>query len=379
VSFLLHFTGPSFQQTVTLLPGTPAVVIGRDPGAAVYLPDTKRLISRRHVSIDWFPEGARILVLSSNGISTDLGDYFEGDLVTLGHGQSARLGPYTMLVAAADTVVDPDTTRFSGMGTRPTPMGPDTRSAGLDESPAPTTAPDPWAVLTSQTVPPSGATFPGAAAFAPAAPPTNPERLAVLAVCRGLGIAPPAEGVPFEWERFGRRVRQAVECLGEHIGARAEARRELQVEDGTRIGGGPVNPLKNGMPPADLVQYLLVLPDGIGGLAPTAQALRDAAVEARAHETSARLAAQALAEGAIHEFDPAKLRGTLLKGKLSMTSMVDNARLWDLYTTWHGRSSERLPEWSGHLFNRYYMAAYLRESERLRKALQHAPADGARH
>jgi predicted component of type VI protein secretion system len=201
----------------------------------------------------------------------------------------------------------------------------------------------------------------------------------VLAVCRGLGIAPPAEGVPFEWERFGRRVRQAVECLGEHIGARAEARRELQVEDGTRIGGGPVNPLKNGMPPADLVQYLLVLPDGIGGLAPTAQALRDAAVEARAHETSARLAAQALAEGAIHEFDPAKLRGTLLKGKLSMTSMVDNARLWDLYTTWHGRSSERLAEWSGHLFNRYYMAAYLRESERLRKALQHAPADGARH
>jgi hypothetical protein len=84
VSFLLHFTGPSFQQTVTLLPGTPAVVIGRDPGAAVYLPDTKRLISRRHVSIDWFPEGARMLVLSSNGISTDLGDYFEGDLVTLG-------------------------------------------------------------------------------------------------------------------------------------------------------------------------------------------------------------------------------------------------------------------------------------------------------
>jgi predicted component of type VI protein secretion system len=88
---------------------------------------------------------------------------------------------------------------------------------------------------------------------------------------------------------------------------------------------------------------------------------------------------QALAEGAIHEFDPAKLRGTLLKGKLSMTSMVDNARLWDLYATWHHKNGERLAEWSGHLFNRYYVAAYLRESERLRKALQPPAADGARH
>ncbi len=376
MSFLLHFTGPSFEQTVTLLPGTPAVVVGRDPGAAVYLPDTKRLISRRHLSIDWFPDGARILVLSSNGISTDLGDYFEGDVVTLADGQSGRLGPYTLMVAAGAAAVDPDSTRFSGMGTRPVPVGPVTRSAPLeDPPPPPVPAPDPWAVLTSQTVP-QAARFPGSEAFAPAVP---PERLALLALCRGLGIAPPADGVPFDWEGFGRRVRQATDCLGEHLGARAEARSELQVEDATRLGGGPINPLKNGMPAADLVQYLLVQPDGAGGLLPAAQALSEAAVDVRTHETSARLAAQAMAEGAIHEFEPGKLRGTLLKGKLSVTSVVDNARLWDLYTTWHGKNSERLAEWSGHLFNRYYLAAYLRESERLRKALQPAPADAARH
>ena len=41
--------------------------------------------------------------------------------------------------------------------------------------------------------------------------------------------------------------------------------------------------------------------------------------------------------------------------------LVDNARLWDLYSSHYASKGEKLPEWAEQLFNRYYMAAYLRE------------------
>jgi predicted component of type VI protein secretion system len=93
------------------------------------------------------------------------------------------------------------------------------------------------------------------------------------------------------------------------------------------------------------------------------------AEEARGHEAAMRRAAKGLAEGALKEFDPAKLREQLLKGKMSMTSIVDNARLWDLYSAhYQSRGGDKLPEWADQLFNRYFMAAYLREAERSRRA-----------
>ena len=47
---------------------------------------------------------------------------------------------------------------------------------------------------------------------------------------------------------------------------------------------------------------------------------------------------------------------------------MDNARLWDLYTSHYQAKAKKLPDWTDQLFNKYYMAAYLRELERLRRA-----------
>ena len=416
MSYLLHFTGPSsFEQTVTLQPGTPAVVVGRDTEATVHLPDTDRLISRRHLCIEWCAEGARVQVLSANGIATDRGDFFSGDTVVLADGESGRLGAFSLLVRAAAGApgFDPDATDPSGVGHRAMAAGPVTRSA-LDDAPpasAPAAAKDPWAELVAEWSPPTAApapaapavqrplddpfssstswriedvgafsatgsfsasgslpTAPGALEAPPPATQANtPERLALQSLARGLGIDVPVTVSGFDWERFGMAIRHAVQCLGEHLNTRADAKRELRAEDRTMIGAREANPLKTGMPLKELLHYLLFMPEGAGGYVPARRALEEMADDARAHEAATRSAARGLAEGALKEFEPARLRGVLLKGKLSIASLVDNARLWDLYTNHYEQRAEQVPPWAEELLNRHYMSAYLREAERLRR------------
>ncbi|WP_167772693.1 type VI secretion system-associated FHA domain protein TagH [Ramlibacter henchirensis] len=418
MSYLLHFSGPaSFQQTITLKPGGEPVVVGRDPEAAVYLPDTDRVVSRRHLSIAWSGKGAQVTVLSANGINTDQGDYFSGDEVVLGDGQAARIGSFHLLVSVPAAAVDPDATNFSGMGSRPVPLGPEAKSA----SPAAAaTEKDPWAELLSEWSPGpkrADATVPGSASLAAQAPgsfdrddpfttstswrmlsgsfaaaparaparepdplaalaaeeraavqgdPTTPDSDALQSLCRGLGLQPP-QSFNFDWERFGQSLRQVVECLNEHLSTRAEAKKDMQAADRTFVGTKQPNPLKSGMPIEDLLHYLLLSPPDVPGYTPADKALQEAAQEARSHQAAAQAAARALAEGAIAEFEPGKLRGELLQGKLSIASVVDNARLWDLYTTGYEKKAAKLAEWREQLFDRYYMTAYLREIDRLRR------------
>ena len=366
MSFLLHFSGPSsFEQTVALKPRAPAVVVGRDKEAAVYLPDAERLVSRRHLSIEWSEAGARLTVLSGNGINTDHGDYFSGDVVVLAEGESARIGSYSLIVSAEPAATDLDATSFAGMGIRPMPAGPVTLSAPGEDLPS--EQKDPWADLLSQhaLTPQQPSAPPPASGFARA-----PEAgdTALQALCRGLGVRAPAGADDFDWEMFGASVRHVVECLGDHLDSRLGARRDMRAEDRTLLGSKEKNPLKGGMPVQDMLHYLLFARDGVGGYVPANKALQEVAQDARAHEASLRSAARGLAEGAIREFDSARLRGALLKGKLSMAALVDNARLWDLYTAHYEKKVQQLPDWTEQLFNRYYMAAYLREAERLRRS-----------
>ena len=425
LSYLLHFSGPSsFEQTIALKPGGEAVVVGRDPEAAVYLPDTERLVSRRHLSIEWSEDGARVQVLSANGINTDQGDWFSGDEVVLADGESARIGSFFMVIAAVPEDDQLDSTSFSGMGTRPVPIGPETRSA----PPAPGGADnDPWAELAAKWSPrktdPSDRTRPeppdaeplgfdlddpftasaswrlNSASFnagdatapllepdplaalaraqvAPAPAPTGtptPEKLALQSFCRGLGVEPPQVLVDFDWERAGESVREVVRCLAEQLAGRNEARQDMRAADRTMLGGAGSNPLREGMPLKDMLQYLLFMPEGVGGFLPPRRALQEVAQEASWHEIAGRAAARGLADGALMEFEPARLRAELLRGKLSF-ALVDNARLWDLYTADYARKGEQPGEWAEQLFNRYYMAAYLRESDKLRRAAALASA-----
>lgn len=57
---------------------------------------------------------------------------------------------------------------------------------------------------------------------------------------------------------------------------------------------------------------------------------------------------------------------------------MDSARLWELYATHYAQKAERVSDWADQLFNRHYMAAYLRETERLRRAASPKPPEGTR-
>lgn len=379
MAYLLHFSGPSaFEQAVTLKPGGEPVVVGRDPEAAVYLPDPERLVSRRHLSVEWSEGGARLRVLSPNGISTDQGDWFSGDQVVLADGQTARLGLFTMRVTAVEPASHLESTRFAGMGSRPVPLGPDTRTGvpvpvrPREPEPPPD---DPWAELLAEWsqprhegAPPARTPPPKRPANPPApSPAMTADPRALQALCRGLGVPPPENTAAFDWERFGRTVGAAVECLGEHLAARAQDRRDLRAEDRTMVAGAQANPLRTAMPARELLHYLLFMPEGAGGFVPPGRALQEAAQDARWHHQASQAAARSLADGTLDEFEPGRLRAELLKGKLSI-ALVDNARLWDLYASDYEKKRQPEGEWAGQLFNRHYMAAYLRELERLRRA-----------
>ena len=288
MSYLLPLTGPdSFERSVAPKPGGPAVVVGRDPEAAVYLPDAERLVSRRHLSIEWCEGGASVRVLSANGIGSDQGDYFSGDLVVLGHGESARIGSYTMTVVAASAA--DDATSFAGMGTRPIPVDQDTRSAPLAEA----GEPDPWAQLVAEwspaaqaspaQAPPGGQASTGThepsvapsdratPAPAPATPATalpSDDRVALHALCRGLGVDPSQVPAGFDWERFGRSVREVVQRLADQLAGRAACGSCRPDDDPAAAGTQKADPLAGGTPVEALLRDLLVQPDGTNGRLP---------------------------------------------------------------------------------------------------------------
>ena len=95
----------------------------------------------------------------------------------------------------------------------------------------------------------------------------------------------------------------------------------------------------------------------------------------RPPERASLAAGRAAIEGALREFEPQRLRGTLLQGRLSIGTLVDNARLWDLYTAHYQSKGEHVAAWLEQAFNRHYVPAYTRELERLRREGQQQPPE----
>lgn len=198
---------------------------------------------------------------------------------------------------------------------------------------------------------------------------------ALRALCQGLGIAGPEQLTTQDWERFGRSVRQLAQGFADLVNVRDDLKRQLRAADRTMLPSADENPLKSDMPFDELLHYLLFMPQGVAGCLPPQRALAETVTELRAHEFASLAAVRAAVEGAVKEFEPAKLRGTLLKGRRSIAAVVDNARLWDLYTTHYQDQGAHMADWLEQLFNRHFMPAYSREAERLRREAQPKPPE----
>lgn len=585
MTVLVHFSGPSYGKTAVLEPGGAPVEVGRDPQAGVYLPDQDRLISRRHLSLQWDAGGVKVTVLSKvNGVTTPRGEFGQGQSVVLPPGETAQIGRFTFVAerreqgaalpagagagagahddpfgafstpsagpssvfddpfflptrqeqpkqldmpAALDAMsgkpahapasfsgaTNPDLDPLAAFGGNQPPVHssvsideflgtPSGHGAGLGASqllrseapdsarrlatdhvhdfnlpvqpsqfqpaqaepavgplnawapPAPpqaaTPAPvaaratppaaapavddsDPWADFAKEWVPESGqrksadfkpnplnralddafssstawhvedmpavdplssASFQNDKALGVAFSMPGGERqpvphaaqpaaqagtgpgvddggeAALRALCKGLGIMGPPHLKEKDWEQLGRSVRQIVQGLSDLMNVRAELKKEMRAVDRTMLGAQENNPLKSAMPIDELLHYMLFMSQGAAGYMPMQKALEESIDDLRAHEFASLAAVRAVVEGSIREFEPSKLRTTLLKGKRSLAGMLDNARLWELYAAHYERRGEHMADWLEQVFSRHFMPAYSRESERLRREAQ---------
>lgn len=380
MSVLVHFSGPSYSKSVVLQPGATPLAVGRDAQAGVYLPDDDRLISRRHFTLEWAEGGAKVTVLSKvNGVTTPRGEFGIGQSVVLAPGDTGRLGRYSFQVApAAAAPADP----WGEFASEWLPPG----AARKDQARPP---------AFSQSQQPSlnrafDDAFSSSTAWhvedmpEPVIDPPAPARgdtgdtadsVALRALCKGLGIAGPSQLAPQDWERLGQSVRALVQGVDALVNVQAGLKKEMRATDRTLLGAPENNPLKGGMPLAELLHYLLFMAQGAAGYMPAQRALQECIRELQAHELASVAAVRRAIEGAVREFEPDKLRGSLLKGRRSIATVVDNARLWDLYTAHYQDQGAHMAQWLEQLFNRHFMPAYLGETERLRREAQARPAD----
>lgn len=565
MTVLVHFSGPSYSKTVVLEPGGAPVDVGRDPQAGIHLPDNDRLISRRHITIEWCEGGVRVSVLSKvNGLTTPRGEFSIGQSVVLAPGETGQLGRYSLVVerpaasaaaAAPRAAGAPADDPFALLGLGPAAAGGAPPTVFDDPFFRPTPKPTAPSINTSAALEAmsskpglggagfsGGASSPGydpLAAFGgnqppvhssvsideflgtpsaapvglgaaqllkaqpqeparrlasdhvhdfnlpvrpmsvqampfpsmppsmpPAAPPTEPpapaaaaaakpaagksddpwgdlndwaptakkkpafqpssagslnhafddafssstawrvedmpsvdplasgsfendsvlgaafsmpdkpaaaaaggqnNEAALRALCKGLGISVPPQLGEKDWEQLGHSIRQIVQGLADLMNVRAELKKEMRAADRTMLGAQENNPLKSGIPLEELLHYLLFMPQGAAGYMPVKKALDESITDLRAHEFASLAAVRAVVEGSIKEFEPGKLRTTLMKGKRSFATVVDNARLWDLYTAHYEHKGQHMADWLEQVFNRHFMPAYSREAERLRK------------
>ena len=192
-------------------------------------------------------------------------------------------------------------------------------------------------------------------------------RAALKDLCAGLGIAAPGEITAEGWTSMGKSIRLIVEGLADLMNARAELKRELRAEERTMLHSRNNNPIKSGMSADELIQYLLFSTKGAGGFMPADRALEESVGELRSHNLASITATRAAVEGALQDFNPGKLKVTLSKGKAKLPQFFDRSRLWESYEEYYQKRSANMADWLEQVFDRHFMPAYSKETERLKR------------
>lgn len=361
----VHIHGPGIDERRHLAEGDGEIVLGRDGDCHVCLPDPRRNVSRRHLAV-WCEAGElHFRVLSVvNGVELPFGEAPPGARGVLPHGQMLRLGDYRLLGASLSpaeedpwTVLERDASGFGESGLPP--QGGRAAAALAGPAPMPTDD-DPFGDWGFDS------TFgPGSRAGTLSATPESAGSAELAAFYRGLGLDPARLG-PMgagELEEMGQLVRMALlGLLALHAG-KAELKRTLRAEDRTMVAREDNNPLKSGMSDEMSLQYLFGGRDASVGFVRPERALADLLAELHIHDAAMAVAARAVVEGTLRDLSPASLKASLGGGK----RLFEASRLWDAYAKLHEEQGADLSPWLERLMGKYFTAAYLRESQRLKR------------
>jgi predicted component of type VI protein secretion system len=380
----LRIAGPGIDVSRRVEEGEAPLILGRDPECAVCLPDPEKNVSRKHLSV-WNEAGRlQFLVVSVvNGVELPSGEVAPGGRGMLAAGETLRIAEYSVVVAVADDeeptvppgVVPPvaaaGTVAAAPAGGSPSDdpwdafEGPQefapTQPAPFEAAPAADADPfGDWGFDTFGETPGAGATL-QASGLAVASD--------VSAFFQGLGMDPDKVGVlsQGELEAMGRLVRMAVLGLIELHKSVSGSRQQIRSEDRTMMATrDEKNPLKEGnLSEETLMLYLF------GGRAAAAagyvgpeRAMRELVGELATHEKASAIAARALVEGMLREFEPDAVKARLLGGG---TRLFESARAWDAFSKDFAEQAEDPAKWVQRLMNKYFTSAYVRESMRMKK------------
>ena len=345
----LRIVGPEFDVSRVLEPGDPELVLGRDAGCGVCLPDPQRNISRRHLLVWNAADELHFRVLSVvNGVQMPFGEAPPGAKGVLARGQTLRLADYRLTVepVARQAPEESDPWAVFDTTTPPAPAAPEDDPFGE------------WGFET--TFGPAGA----------GGGPLDASKLGKAADLApfffGLGLDPARLG-PLsqgEVEAIGRLVRAAVLGLLESHRAAGGVKQELRAEDRTMTAAKDSNPLKNDWPEETSLQYLFGGRASSAGFLNPERALHELLAELLSHDRAVTVATRAAAEGVLREFSPAALKARLLGGG---ARLFESARAWDAYEKYYAEQGADIAFWAQRLLEKYFAEAYLRESVRLKR------------
>lgn len=366
MSLDLHVVGPGLDTVVRLPAGEPELILGRDAGCAVCLPDPDRNVSRRHLAV-WNEAGLlHFKVLSTvNGVDLPLGYAPPGAQGTLPAGQMLKIGDYSVQVRRAPAQEsDPWALLNRGGVTSDATLPRAALTAGRREEmtgPAILPEEDPFSEWGFES------TFSPDLGPADADPETAgqaPGAGELSSFFKGLGLdaGTLATLSAAELEAAGQTLRLAVTGLLELYVSRAGAEPVVPADGAERLVPDS-NPLKTRLPEQAKLHYLF------GGRAPNIgfvgpqQALTELVTEMRAHDGAVEAAARAAVLGAVQEFAPATLKDRLVG---SGSKLFEGARIWDAYSHYYAERSQGLAQWVQQLLDVHFQQAYLREVERIK-------------
>lgn len=351
----LHIAGPGLEVSHRLLPGEPAVVLGRDADCTICLPDPDRSVSRRHLSVWNEADELHFHVLSAvNGVEVGGFDVPPGFRGVLPPGHPLMLSAFALQVIPVPSEEGSDDPwdafeREASTMTMPMNLERTIASSGED---------DPfgdWGMF-GDTFGPHAV---GGALRADGLMPATDLR----PFAAGLGMDPDRLGslTEGELETIGRLTRMALLGVLQALQSASGARQELRAEDRTTVDTRNANPLRMDLPPEARLQYLLGGSVASAGFMPPDRAMADLVVELVAHQQAMSEAVPQALRSVLAEFDPEALKARLLRGG---PRLFEAARAWEAYVRDHAEQAAdpeaRVRQWMDRHFVEAYVQALMR-------------------
>jgi predicted component of type VI protein secretion system len=321
MSLEVRIAGPDLDVAHNLSNGAPELVLGRDDGCDVCLPDPERNVSRRHLAL-WAAGGElHFRVLSEvNGVEMPFGEAPPGARGVLPLGQRLKVGLYEVSNTAATQIDNDPWAVFDreGSGIAPVP-------AALTASPEADPFGD-WGFEASGAM--------EAASLAAGD---------VSAFFQGLGIEA-GSMTRGELEAMGRLVRVLVLGILDLHAEVADVKQELHSEDRTMVAASrDNNPLKTSWPVGTKLRYLFGGQLGAAGYMLPERALRELIVDLVAHNAASAAAARSAIAGTLSEHAPAALKAKLIGDGVKI---FESAQAWDAFCKYYDEQGADLDGWA---------------------------------